>query len=112
MAIAKNLSMKAIMEQIVPITRFNRGEANKIFDELKDTGVKAVLKNNVRVGVIVEPRQYDEMVELLEDYALFFEAERRMKKAGSAGSLSEKQVMEELGINEADLDNTDVDIEE
>ena len=112
MAIAKNLSMKAIMGQIVPITRFNRGEANKIFDELKDTGVKAVLKNNVRVGVIVEPQQYDEMVELLEDYALFFEAERRMQKAASAGFLSEKQVMQDLGISEADLSNTDVDIAE
>jgi antitoxin StbD len=112
MAIAKNLSMKVLMEQIVPITRFNRGEANKIFDELKDTGVKAVLKNNVRVGVIVEPQQYDEMVELLEDYALFFEAERRMQKAGASGFLSEKQVMEDLGISETELDDTVVDIEE
>jgi PHD/YefM family antitoxin component YafN of YafNO toxin-antitoxin module len=109
---AKKITMKDMMNLIVPITRFNRGEANKIFEEVKETGVKAVLKNNVRVGVILDPKQYDEMVELLEDYALFFEAERRVKKAESAGFLSEKQLMDQLNIREADLNNTDdVEIE-
>jgi len=112
MVIAKNLSIKNIMNQIIPISRFNRGEANKIFDEVKETGVKAVLKNNIRVGVIVEPEQYDEMVELLEDYALFFEAEQRMIKAEKEGFLSQQQVMEFQEITETDLDNTeDVEIE-
>lgn len=107
----KNLSMKNMLNLIVPISRFNRGEANKIFDELRQTGIKAVLKNNTRVGVLVEPKQYDAMVELLEDYALFFEAERRMKKAETAGFLSEKLVMEKLDIHEADLDDGDVELE-
>ena len=112
MGVAKYLSIKNVMNHIIPITRFNRGEANKIFDEVKETGVKAVLKNNVRVGVIVEPEQYDEMVELLEDYALFFEAERRMKNAEKEGFLSQKQIMEIHKITEADLDNAkDVEIE-
>jgi antitoxin StbD len=110
--VAKNLSMKKVMSQIVPITRFNRGEANKIFDELKDTGVKAVLKNNVRVGVLVEPEQYDDMVEQLEDYALFFEAERRMQKAESEGFVSHEEIMEHLHISQAELNDTeDVEIE-
>lgn len=107
---AKKLSMKNMMDLLIPISRFNRGEAAKIFDEVKETGVKAVLKNNVRVGVILDPEQYDEMVELLEDYALFFEAERRMKKAETAGFLSEKQVMERFKIGESDLGG-DVEIE-
>lgn len=104
--------MKEMMNLIVPITRFNRGEANKIFDEVKETGVKAVIKNNVRVGVIMEPKQYDEMVELLEDYALFFEAEQRTKKAEKEGFLSEQQVMDQLHIREEDLDDIeDAEIE-
>jgi antitoxin StbD len=106
-----NLSMKKVMDLIVPISRFNRGEANKIFDEVSKTGVKVVLKNNVRVGVLVEPEQYDEMVEMLEDYALFFEAERRMKNVEQDGFISEKQVMEDLEISESDLDDADVEIE-
>jgi antitoxin StbD len=106
-----NLSMKNIMNSIVPITRFNRGEANKIFNELSKTGVKIVLKNSVRVGVLVEPKQYDEMVEMLEDYSLLFEAEQRMKKGEQGGFISEKQVIEDLKISESDLDDVDVEIE-
>jgi len=105
------VSMKNMMDMIVPITRFNRGEANKIFDELKKTGVKAVLKNNVRVGVLVEPKQYDEMMELLEDYALYIEAERRMQRSESVGLLSEQQVLESLHLSETDLDDVDVEID-
>jgi antitoxin StbD len=111
MTFAKNLSMEKIMKQIVPISRFNRGEANKIFDELKETGVKSVLKNNIRVGVIVEPEQYDEMVELLEDYALTLEADRRTKNAETAGLLTEKQVMDGLKIQESDLGDVDLEID-
>lgn len=102
-----HLSMKNVMNRIIPISRFNRGEANKIFEEVKETGVKAVIKNNVRVGVIVEPEQYDEMIELLEDYALFFEAEERMKKVETEGFLTEKEVMEHLGISDYDIENAE-----
>lgn len=107
-----HLSMKKLMDQIVPISRFNKGEASKICEEVKETGVKAVLKNNVRVMMLVEPNQYDEMVELLEDYALLFEAEERMKKAEVEGFLTQEQVMKNHHITESDLDNTaDVEIE-
>ena len=106
-----NLSLKDVMNSIVPITRFNRGEANKIFDEVSKTGIKVVLKNNVPVGVLIEPKRYDEMVEMLEDFALFFEAERRMKNVKQSGMISEKQIMENLEISDSDLDDIDVEIE-
>jgi PHD/YefM family antitoxin component YafN of YafNO toxin-antitoxin module len=99
------------MSFIVPITRFNRGEANKIFDEVNETGIKIVLKNNVRVGVLVEPGQYDEMVEMLEDYALFFEAEQRLNKVKPEETISEMQVMKDLGIRELDLEDINVELE-
>lgn len=106
-----NLSTKNVMNSIIPISRFNRGEANKIFDEVSKTGVKVVLKNNVPVGVLVEPERYDEMVEMLEDYLLFFEAERRMKNTTQADFVAEKQVMQDLEISESDFEDVDVEIE-
>lgn len=106
-----NLSLKYVMNSIVPITRFNRGEANKIFDEVSKTGIKIVLKNNVPVGVLIEPERYDEMVEMLEDFALFFEAEQRMKNFKQSGMISEKQIMENLEISDSDLDDINVEIE-
>jgi antitoxin StbD len=106
-----NLSIRGLMKSIVPISRFNRGEASKIFEEVSETGVKVVLKNNAPVGVIVNPEWYEEMVAILEDYALYFEAENRMKNAPVEGLISNQQVMETLGISAADMDAVDVEIE-
>lgn len=53
---------KNILNMIVPITRFNRGEANKIFDEVKRDGVKIVLKNNQPIGVIMTPEMYESLL--------------------------------------------------
>jgi predicted DNA-binding protein len=61
--------------------------------------------------VLVEPNKYEEMIEALEDYALFFEAEKRMKNAESEGFVSAEQVMSSLGISKSDLENIEVDIE-
>ena len=33
-----------MMKAMIPITRFNRGEANKIFDEVEASGYKVVVK--------------------------------------------------------------------
>ena len=39
------ISVMNIMKSIVPITRFNKGEANRIFDEVEASGTKIVMKN-------------------------------------------------------------------
>ena len=106
-----NFSIKGMMKRLVPITRFNRGEASKIFDEVSESGVKIVLKNNVPVGVLVAPEQYQAMVEMLEEYTLFFEAENRMKNAASEATVPHAQVMKSLQISKSELDDMDVDIE-
>jgi antitoxin StbD len=106
-----NLSIRELMNSIVPITRFNRGEASKIFEEVNESGVKVVFKNNSPVSVLVDPERYEEMVEALEDYASFIEAEKRMKNAQGEKSLSNDQVLKALGLNEHDLDEVDVEIE-
>ena len=105
-------SFKMITDSIVPITRFNRGEANKIFDEVKKSGAKIVLKNNVPACVLVDPDAYEEMIEMLEDYALYFEAESRMEQARESGFLTQEQILDHFSIDEAELDDgIDVEIE-
>lgn len=109
---AKNIiSVNNIMNSIVPITRFNRGEASKIFDEVEENGFKVVLKNNTPACVLVTPKLYEEMVEALEDYALYFEAEKRIKNAEDEEYISIGQVMANLGIEESDLDGIEVEID-
>lgn len=46
----------------VPILRFNRWLAGKIFTDVKANGSKVVMKNNEAEVVILSPEQYTEMI--------------------------------------------------
>lgn len=106
-----NYSVKDILDSIVPITRFNRGEAGKIFDEVSETGFKIVLKNNSPACVLLVPERYEAMVDALEDYALYFEAERRMENADNKETVKSDELLADLGITDAELDDVDVEID-
>lgn len=107
----KPMSVKKVINTIVPISRFNRGEASKIFDEVNENGYKVVVKDNIPACVLVQPELYETMVEALEDYALYFEAERRMKDAKKEGFISSEQLISEFGISESDIDDIEVEID-
>lgn len=106
-----NISISGVMNSLVPISRFNKGEANKIFEEVKETGFKIVLKNNSPACVLLTPEAYEQMLETIEEYRLLLEAEKRMENASQEDFIPRDRVLEELGINSTDLDNTDVEIE-
>lgn len=110
MSYEREASIRDMMNSIVPISRFNRGEANRIFDEVHDRGVKVVLKNNAPVCVLVEPERYEQMLDALEDYALYFEAQRRERTAAGK-TISQADVLAELGIQPEALKDVEVDIE-
>lgn len=104
------ITTNRMMNSLIPITRFNRGEASKIFDEVIAKGEKVVLKNNIPICVLMNPSHYAEIMDALEDYALFFEAEKRMAEANKTFIPSD-QVLSRLGINKTDLDDVEVEIE-
>ena len=51
------------------------------------------------------------MLETIEEYRLYLEAEKRMENAMPEDFIPHDKVLDELGIHKADLDNTDVEIE-
>ena len=106
------LSTIGMMKKIVPITRFNKGEANKIFDEVQSTGTKIVMKNNRPACVLMSPEQYEALIERLSDYLLLAEADRRMAVNHDAENISHEDMMRSLGVTREDLDAVDVEIEE
>lgn len=110
---AKELLTSNFLDSLVPISRFNRGEASKIFEEVAQSGMKLVLKNNAPACVLLAPERYSELLELIEDYALAAEAERRMKKdAEDKNRISAADVMHRNGVTQEELDAMDdVDIE-
>jgi len=94
----------------VSISSFNKGQANKIFEEVNIAGVMTVLKNNKRIGVIMSPSTFDEMIGKIEDYELILEAEKRVKSMGN-NTVSMNNVMKMMGITEEDLEKTEVNID-
>jgi len=100
-----------VVNSLVPISRFNKGEANKIFEEVRETGFKIVLKNNSPACVLLTPETYAQMLETIENYRLLVEAEKRMENAKAEDFIPAEKAMQELGISDADLNDTDVELE-
>lgn len=96
-----------LINAIIPISRFNKGEAGKIFDEVSISGVKVVVKNNKPTCVLITPEKYEELMETIENYQLLFEAANRMKAARDGDFVSHEDVLSEMGINKNEIDDFD-----
>lgn len=107
MAIAADL-----LQSLVPISQFNKGQAAKIFDRLHSERELIVLKNNQPSAIILSPEEYTRLTEIEEEYFLLLEANKRMEDNGHIKTISFDSVMSNLGISEDELLGTEeVDIE-
>ena len=100
------LSTVNVLDSIVPISRFNKGEANKIFSDVKKSGISIVVKNNVPECILMSPQSYREMMEEYEDALLAAEAAKRLSQ--NTEYASHEDVMKKLGLSETDLDDVEV----
>lgn len=91
-----------ILDSLVPITQFNRGQASRIFDRLHTESQLIVLKNNQPAAIILSPSEFQRLSEIEEDYTLLLEATRRLKE-DSSSTYSREDVMSELNISESEL---------
>jgi len=98
-----------LLDSIIPISQFNKGQANKIFSEVKKFGTKIVVKNNVPECVLLSPQNYQRMMEEYEDAILSAEAEKRLSK--KVEYISNNDVMKEFGLEPSDLDDVEVNLE-
>ncbi|MDR0930083.1 MAG: type II toxin-antitoxin system Phd/YefM family antitoxin [Oscillospiraceae bacterium] len=92
-----------MLDALVPISRFNKGEASKIMDEVQHAGYKIVVKNNVPACVMVSPERYKQMMERVENEQLLSLALQRMSNDSGIYHTRE-DVMAELGIQQSELD--------
>ena len=106
-----NILRGNILDALIPISRFNKGEANKIFDEVRLSGFKVVVKNNAPACVLITPEMYQEMIDMIDDqYLLALADERERNSTGVTYSFEE--VIAERGLTIADIDAMeDVEIE-
>ena len=99
-----------IMRAMIPVSRFNKGEAAKIFDEVEQAGIRVVIKNNKPKCVLFSLKRFEEIMEEIDDMRLLLESENRLNDSSSF--ISADDVMHQLGISQDDLDAAgDVEIE-
>lgn len=107
--------MKSVMSALrdtVPINQFNRGLAGKIFEEVKKSGAKVVMKNNTAECVLLSPEEYAKLIDEICDARLLLLASDRMSRADLSKTVSQEEVYRELGLSAADLlGEEDVEIE-
>jgi len=106
-----SLLQSNVLDSLIPISRFNKGEANRIFDEVRSSGYKVVVKNNAPTCVLLTPELYKEMMSIIDDYYLLTLAEERLKNDNTA-TLTFEEVIAKDGLTLADIEAMeDVEIE-
>lgn len=105
-------SVVSAITNTIPISQFNRGLAGKIFEDVKQSGAKVVMKNNTAECVLLSPEEYVRLIDELNDARLLALANERLAKADPASFISEEEMEERLGVRAEDLAGFDeVDIE-
>ncbi|MDO5151308.1 MAG: type II toxin-antitoxin system Phd/YefM family antitoxin [Oscillospiraceae bacterium] len=101
------MNIIAAIQNTISITQFNRGLAGKIFQEVKQTGAKVVMKNNTPECVLLSPEEYVRLMDEVNDARLLTLAVKRMENFNPNNTIPENQVMNELGITDEDLSDFD-----
>ena len=101
-----------VLNSLISITQFNKGQASKIFDRLRTERQLIVLKNNTPSAVILSPEEYERLAEIEEDYQLLLLAQERISRGSLDRVVSFREAMANVGISETDLNEAeDVEIE-
>lgn len=105
-------NVASAIRDTVPISLFNRGLAGKVFDEVRKTGAKVVMKNNAAECVLMPPEDYVAIMDELEDTRLLAMATRRMAAADPATYVNGNDLWAEMSITDEDIaDMPDVEFE-
>ena len=106
-----NVYRGSVLDTLVPISRFNKGEASKIFEEVRLSGFKVVVKNNTPSCVLLAPEKYQELIDMIDDQYLLALSEERLKHDNGT-TYSFEEILSEDGLTLADIEAAgDVEIE-
>ena len=98
-------NITSAIRDTISISLFNRGLAGKIFEDVKQSGAKVVMKNNSAECVLLSPEEYVRLMDEVNDARLLSLANERMQNFNSENLISSEDLYKELGITEDDLDS-------
>ena len=93
------------IQNLIPISAFNKGEAGRIFSAVKKTGQpKLVLRHNAPECVLIAPDDFTAMVEELEDLRDYKMAVERLAASSPDQAVDWSELLQKIGVSQADLD--------
>lgn len=101
----------AALKNMVSFSEFNRGQAGKIFDEVKNDGTKIVVKNNNPECVLISVNEYIKMVDEINDMrALLLAVDRMSDFDGEIkDTFSHEEIKKLLGVNTDDCEEVEIE---
>ena len=97
-------NITSAIRDTISISLFNRGLAGKIFDDVKQSGAKVVMKNNTAECVLMSPDEYVKLMDEVNDARLLSIANERMQNFNPTNLISSEDLYKEFGITEDDLE--------
>ncbi len=95
--------MMNIIGNAIPVSLFDQGYAEQIFEEVKRSGKKVVMKNNTAECVLLAPEEYELLVDEVNDARLMVLASERLRNESEKHLLSLEEACRELGIVQDDI---------
>ena len=99
--------IRGAIERTVSISHFNRGLAGKIFREVKKTGAKVVMKNNVAECVLLSPEEYIQLMDEVNDARLHALAIERLAHYDPEKVITQEEVDRRFGFDLAEIEAMD-----
>ena len=97
------IDISSAIKNTISISLFNRGMAGKVFEEVKRSGSKVVMKNNAPECVLMAPDEYVRLMDEVNDARLLALAVSRMEHFDPKKLISGEDVYRELGITAEDI---------
>jgi PHD/YefM family antitoxin component YafN of YafNO toxin-antitoxin module len=98
-------SVISAITNTIPISNFNRGQAGKIFEDVKQNGAKVVMKNNTAECVLLSPDEYIRLMDEVNDARMLTLATKRMAHYNPDSVISADEMNRRLGITDEELDD-------
>jgi len=75
-----SLTALKVLNAMVSVSRFNKGEAGKIIEEVKEDGIRVIVKNNVPECVMITVEKYQELIDAANHTAHLIQSKEEDEK--------------------------------
>jgi prevent-host-death family protein len=103
--LAKNLDLRKALNHMISVSELGRGKASKIIQLVESQKEQyIVVKNNKPQAIIMSIEEYNDLLEKKEELELLLLASKRVSESSKDNYISFKDVLDEAGITEDELD--------